>query len=87
MQEVKKMFKVLSFDNLAIKQLDVKSLLTEEEWNKFYMGDDGTHTMYIDLVKNKYAQSSTSEERFDLLENINEMFLDIREKKVRKNNE
>lgn len=85
MQEVKKMFKVLSFDNLAIKQLDIKSLLTEEEWSKFYMGDDGTYTMYIDLVKNKYAQSSTSEERFNLLENINEMFLDIREKKVKAN--
>lgn len=81
MEEVQTLFEVLSFDNLAIKQLDVKSLMTEEKWNKFYMGDDGSFTMYIDLVEQKYAQSSTSTERFDLLPNIDDMFLDIRERK------
>lgn len=75
------LFDVVSFDNLAIEQLNVKSLLTEEEWNKFYMGDDGGYTMYIDLVNQKYAQSSTSTERFEFLNTINDMFLDIRRRK------
>ena len=71
-------FKVVSFDNLAIKQLDVKRLLSEDKWNEFYMGDDGQYTMYIDLVENKFAKSSISEIRYDLLDNIIDMFNVVR---------
>ena len=81
MQEIRTLFEVLSFDNLAIKQLEIKNIMSEAEWNEFYMGDDGCYTMYLDLVEKKYAKSSTSKERFDLLPTINEMFLDIRKKK------
>lgn len=31
-------FDVLSFDNLAIEQLNMKSHLSSAEWDKFYMG-------------------------------------------------
>lgn len=82
LKEIKTWFKVLSFDNLAIKQLEVQNIMDKEEWEKFYMGDDGCYTMYVDLVKKQYAQSSTSEERFDLLPTINDMFLDIRQRKT-----
>ena len=51
-------FKNLSFDNLAIKQLDVKRLMSEEEWERFYMGDDGTFTFYIDLVNQTFSKNS-----------------------------
>ena len=85
MKEVKNMFNVVSFDNLAIEQLNIKSLLTEEKWKEFYMGDDGSFTMYVDLVEKKYAQSSTSNDRFDLLPIINDMFLDIRKRKEKTN--
>ena len=51
-------FKNLSFDNLAIKQLNVKRLMSEEEWNNFYMGDDGTFTFYIDLVNQTFSKNS-----------------------------
>ena len=67
-------FKVVSFDNLALEQLEVKRLLTEDEWNEFYMGNDGKFTMYIDLVKEQFALCSVSEERFDLLDDIKPMF-------------
>lgn len=67
-------FKVVSFDNLALEQLEVKRLLTEEEWNEFYMGNDGKYTMYIDLVKEQFALCSVAEERFDLLDDIKPMF-------------
>lgn len=76
--EMLKHFKVVSFDNLAIEQLEVKRLLTEEEWNTFYMGDDGKFTMYIDLVKKQFALSSVATERFDLLDDIKPMFEKIR---------
>lgn len=50
---------LLSFDNLAVKQLDVKRFFTDAGWSKFYMGDDGMFTMYIDAVLQTYAISST----------------------------
>lgn len=74
-------FKVVSFDNLAIKQLDVKNKLTNEQWDEFYQGDDGTMTMYIDGVKQQFAMTSTSPKRYDLLDNIDDMFKIIKEEK------
>ena len=74
--EMTKHFDVVSFDNLALKQLEVKRLLTEEEWNEFFMGDDGSHTMYIDCINKQYARSSTApiEDRHSLLDDIKPMF-------------
>lgn len=48
----------ISFDNLAIEQLEVKKLLTKEAWGKFYMGDDFQFTMYIDAVEKQFAPTS-----------------------------
>jgi len=67
-------FKVVSFDNLSIKQLELRRIFTQNDWNEFYMGDDGQHTMYIDLVKQEFAKSSTSSKRYSLKENIIDMF-------------
>lgn len=67
-------FDVVSFDNLGIEQLNPKRLMTDKEWQEFYMGDDGTMTFYIDLVENKFAQSSIGTERYDLLDDIDDMF-------------
>lgn len=50
---------LMSFDNLAIKQLDLQTLLPSSVWDEFYMGDDGTFTMYYDAVNDEYAPSST----------------------------
>lgn len=72
--------KVLSFDNLAIKQLEVWRLMSQEKWAEFYMGDDGKFTMYIDGVAECYAKSSVSVKRFELLDHhIDTMFTKIRE--------
>lgn len=74
--EMTKHFDVVSFDNLALKQLEVKRLLTEDEWNEFFMGDDGSHTCYIDCVNKQFARSSTApiEDRKHLLDDIKPMF-------------
>jgi hypothetical protein len=68
------LFKVVSFDNLAITQLKPERFLTPAEYDEFYMGDDGQFTMFIDLVEGKFARNSTSEERFELRDSIDEMF-------------
>ena len=60
--------KVVSFDNLSIKQLDIRNVIGEEKWKEFYMGDDGQYTMYVDMVKQECAKSSTSPDRFPLSE-------------------
>lgn len=71
-------FKAVSFDNLAINQLGVKDILPPEEWNSFYMGEEGQFTMYIDAVKGEYATCSIAEERFPIKDDIKDMFSDVR---------
>lgn len=77
-------FEVVSFDNLALKQLDAKRLLSQEEWDEFYMGDDGqdgdmsSASMYIDLVNREYARNSTCTERYPLEDDIVTMFDKLR---------
>ena len=78
-------FPVIAFDNLAIEQLGIKDLLfknKEDEWNKFYMGDDGCFTFYIDAVNYTYSKNSCSspEERFSMNgKTLDEMFKHIRD--------
>lgn len=66
LSEITRNFKVTSFDNLAIEQLNPKKLMTEEQWQQFYMGDDGNFTFYIDAVKNQFAKNSTSKTRYSI---------------------
>lgn len=76
LEDIIQKFKIVSFDNLAIDQLDVKRLLTQKEWDEFYMGDDGKVTYYVDMVERKFAQSSTApfNKRYDLLDSVDDMF-------------
>lgn len=62
---------VIAFDNLALEQLILKRFICEENWQRFYQGDDGQFTFYVDLVNREYAVSSTSQERFKIEENDN----------------
>ena len=72
-------FAVLSFDNLAIEQLEIEKRwreFSDEPWDEFYAGDDGEFTYYIDMVERKFARSSTADfdKRYDLLDDVDEMF-------------
>lgn len=80
-----KYYSVISFDNLAIKQLNLKEKLSKEEWDSFFMGDDGidgefsSASMYIDLVEQKFALNSCAplNERYDCKDfnnDVNKMF-------------
>lgn len=81
--ELTKHFEVISFDNLALEQLDIKNKVDSRTWAECYMGDDGTTTFYIDCVKKEYAMSSTTplNKRHRLLDNVDEMFHNIVEEK------
>lgn len=77
--EMTKLFKVVSFDNLALTQLDIKRILSEQEWEEFYMGDDGGFTFYIDLVNGTFAKNSIAKDRYPIGDkSIDEMFSFIR---------
>lgn len=59
-------FKVLSFDNLALEQLDIQNRVSDEEWDRYYMGSDGEFSMYIDTVKKIYSLNSLSDTCYDI---------------------
>lgn len=73
----KNWFKVVSFDNLAIKQLHVQEHLPKEQWEEFYMGDDGNYTFYIDMVDGTFGKNSLATERYPVMDSIDEMFQKI----------
>lgn len=52
--------KKIAFDNLAIKQLNIKPKLSKKDWSKFYMGDEFSCSMYIDAVNEVFAPTSHS---------------------------
>ena len=71
-------FAVVCFDNLALVQLDIKSFVDDNTYNLCYMGDDGSSTMFIDLVEGKFAVNSTSSKRYSLKDNITDMFTKVK---------
>lgn len=79
-------FNAVSFDNLAISQLDVRRLMSDKEWSEFFMGDDGREgnltsaSMYIDAVSKKFARNSCCLKRYDITDNLTEMFQLLRAK-------
>lgn len=72
---------VVSFDNLALRQLRVKYRVPKCVWNKRYMGDDGQNTMYVDLVKREFGESSVSDIRYPILPTAEEMLAVIKSEK------
>nr|DAL78519.1 MAG TPA: tungsten cofactor oxidoreductase radical SAM maturase [Caudoviricetes sp.] len=72
-------FKCISFDNLAIKQLEPKRLMSNKDYAQFFMGLDGEYTMYVDAVNRQFAKSSVSTERYDLMDDIADMFKTVKD--------
>lgn len=75
LKNIRNSFKVISFDNLALEQLNVRRLLTDEQWEEFYGGDDGTFSFYIDLVHGYFAKNSMSDVHYPIGDKtMDEMF-------------
>lgn len=77
-EEVARHFDAVAFDTLALEQLEIRRLVSEEDWRHLYMGDDGLHSMYIDLVRGEYGISSTDERRWKLTDDLKQMFAHVR---------
>lgn len=73
-------YKVISFDNLALEQLKLKEKLSPEKWEEFYQGEEGSLTMYIDLVDQTFGRSSLEpkENMIPLMDDVVKMFDMIR---------
>lgn len=75
LEDILSKFKVVSFDNLAIEQLNVKRVVNEKNWDEFYMGDDGAFTFYIDMVKGEFSKNSIAKDRYPICnKTVDEMF-------------
>jgi hypothetical protein len=53
-------FDVVSFDNLALEQLNIKRFFTYKNWDVF---NNGEHSMYINAVDGYFAPSSRSDKK------------------------
>lgn len=53
---------VVSFDNLALEQLNIKRFLTEDKWEEFNQGE---HSFYINAVEKYFAPSSRNSNKTD----------------------
>ena len=53
-------FEVVSFDNLALEQINFRRFIIDEHWNSAYQGE---HSMYINAVSGYFAPSSRSNEK------------------------
>lgn len=75
-------FKLVSFDNLAIEQLELEKQIKSHpelglRWEELYMGDDGDFSYYIDAVSETFAKNSTLSKDFKYPingMNVDEMF-------------
>lgn len=75
-------FNLVSFDNLAIDQLELEKQIKEHpelglNWENLYMGDDGEYSFYIDAVNCTFAKNSILSKDFKYpIEgmNVDEMF-------------
>ena len=78
--ELVSLFDIISFDNLAIDQLDVKNTFNISDGDVRYMGDEGEFTFYIDLVSGRFAMSSleSEENTFPIMDNVDDMFHYVR---------
>ena len=78
-KEINQHFNVISFDNLALEHLNIKSHMPNKEWERLYMGDEGEYTFFIDAVNKKFAVSSLAEKQYDLMDDVDDMFRKVME--------
>ena len=75
-------FEVVSFDNLALEQLNVRRILSDEEWEEIFQGNEGTMSMFVDLVTQRFGISSLAspDEMYPIMDDIRDMFAVVKQK-------
>ena len=77
---------IISFDNLALKQMELQEVLPKEKWEELYMGDDGldgnltSASMYMDLVSKTYSRNSIDGKSYRIEDNqtVSQMFSNLK---------
>ena len=73
------MFEIVSFDNLAISQSLDRKWFSDEDWEKYYMGEEGSVSFYIDSVDLQFYKSSLETEGRPIgNKTVIEMFNEVR---------
>lgn len=74
-------FKAIAFDNLALEQLGIKKIVPKDQWERFYQGDEGTCSMYVDLVDQTFGVSSIvpKTQMLPLMDSVVDMFSKVKE--------
>ena len=69
-------FSAIGFDTLALEQLHINIDVNNE---KYFMGDDGDYTFFVDLVSGEYAKNSMTDRRKKIKEGmtVDDMFNDL----------
>lgn len=60
-------FQVVSFDNLALEQLEIQKLFSEQQWSVFYQHE---HSLYIDAPNERFQLSSRTLDRSEHWDNM-----------------
>lgn len=76
--DYRKYFNGFGFDNLATQHLDIRSVVGEEQWQLYHMGEEGEFTFFMDLVNKKFAMSSLDTTMYDFLGSVDDMFRFVR---------
>lgn len=75
-------FACISFDNLAIEQLNVRETLKDfiADWDEVYQGDEGSSTFAVDLVDGTFGINSmaTGDDTYPIMDDIRDMFMVIK---------
>lgn len=69
-------FKAIAFDNLSLEQLHMRSVIPPSMWDRYYQGDEGTSSMFVDLVDGTFGVSSLvpKSEMMPIMDTVEEMF-------------
>ena len=73
-------FRTVEFDNLALEQLQMQNKISNDVWEKHYMGEDGDFTFFVNLVDGYFAKNSTSAEHYPLMDSMIDMFQFLQKK-------
>lgn len=57
-EQLMSMFPFVSFDTLAIKQLNIKDKIDSKLWDAYYQGKETEYSLYYDAVTNQFKTSS-----------------------------
>ena len=80
LDKISSVIPTVCFDNLAVRQLDLKNLVSPQQWQSHYMGNDGTFSFYLNLAGGTYARSSLDPERKIDGATVDELFDRVRER-------